>query len=292
LKPAPFAYGSPETVEEAIALLQRYDGEARVLAGGQSLVPMMNMRLARPAALIDLSRIAGIDVIAESDGHITVGAMTRQRAVERSELVARRQPLLRTATQQIGHPQIRNRGTVGGSLAHAHPASEYQAVAVALGASFTLRGPGGARVVPAEDFFVTYLTTALAPDEILTEVSWPVLPPRTGWSLVELARRHGDFAVAGVAATVTDDSAGRCVAAQVSLFGIGPVAVRAREAEGVLTDAAADAQTFARAAQAAADAIAQPPSDVHASGDYRRHAVAVLTRRALQEAAERARMAA
>jgi CO/xanthine dehydrogenase FAD-binding subunit len=253
---------------------------------------MMNMRLARPAALIDLNRVTGLDTIAEADGHITTGAMTRQRAVERSELIARRQPLLRAATQQIGHPQIRNRGTVGGSLAHAHPASEYQAVAVALGASFTLRGPAGVRALPAGEFFVTYLTTALAPDEILTAIAWPVLPPRTGWSIIELARRQGDFAVAGVAATITDDGAGRCTDARISLFGIAPVAVRAREAEGVLAGASLDSPTFARAGQAAADTIAQPPSDVHASGDYRRHAVAVLTQRALQAAAERTRVAA
>jgi carbon-monoxide dehydrogenase medium subunit len=285
MKPAPFEYAAPETVEEAVSLLQRYDGDARALAGGQSLVPMLNMRLARPAALIDLNRVAALDYIRETDGRIAIGAMTRQRTVERSHLVRARQPLLYLATQNVGHPQIRNRGTIGGSLAHAHPASEYQAAAIALGARFTLTGPSGARVMPAEEFFVTYLTTALESEEILTEVEWPDSPLNTGRALLEVARRHGDFAIAGVAATVTRDGAGRCAEARIALFGIGGTAIRARGAEQALAGATLADATFADAGAAAAAEIDEPPSDVHASGAYRRHVAGVLVRRALAEAA-------
>jgi carbon-monoxide dehydrogenase medium subunit len=287
MKPAPFAYAVPESIPEAIALLQHYDGEARVLAGGQSLVPLLNMRLARPAALIDLNRTAGLDGIAERNGAITIGAMTRQREIERSALVRSRQPLLDAATRNIGHPQIRNRGTMGGSLAHAHPASEYQAAAVALDAQFTITGASGTRTVPASGFFVTYLTTALAPDEILTEVVWPALPPATGCSLMEVARRHGDFAIAGVAATLTA-SGGGCHEARLALFGVGGTALRAREAEAAMAGASLDDHAYRHAAAAAYDEIDEPPSDVHGSGAYRRHLVRVLVERALREAALRA----
>jgi len=286
MKPAPFAYAVPESVAEAISLLRRYDGEARVLAGGQSLVPLLNMRLARPAALIDLNRTRELTGIRERDGSIEIGAMTRQRDIERSALVRERQPLLDAATRNIGHPQIRNRGTMGGSLAHAHPASEYQAAAVALGARFAVGGATGTRIVPAEEFFVTYLTTALEPDEVLTAVEWPTMAQGTGWSLLEVARRHGDFALAGVAATVAA-TGGRCGEARIALFGIAGTAVRARAAETAMAGATLDAASYGRAAEAAHDEIDEPPSDVHASGAYRRHLVRVLVERALREAAAR-----
>lgn len=292
MKPPPFEYGVAESVAEAIALLRRYDGEARVLAGGQSLVPLLNMRLARPAALIDLNRVRELDFVRRSGNEITIGAMTRQRTVERSNDVRGGNALLLAATQNIGHPQIRNRGTMGGSLAHAHPASEYQAAAVALDARFTLAGGSGSRTVGASEFFVTYLTTAIDPDEVLTEITWPTLAPGAGWSLIEVARRHGDFALAGVAATLTPDGRGRCGESRIALFGVGPTALRARGAERMLTGEALDDRAFEEAAQAAAREIDEPPSDVHASGEYRRHLVGVLTRRALREAASRAGVAA
>ncbi len=291
MKPPPFEYGVAESVGEAVALLQRYDGEARVLAGGQSLVPLLNMRLARPAALIDLNRVRELDFVRASGNTITIGAMTRQRSVERSPDVQRQNALLHAATQNIGHPQIRNRGTMGGSLAHAHPASEYQAAAVALDARFTLAGPSGTRSVDAAEFFVTYLTTAIEPDEVLTEIAWPALSPGAGWSLIEVARRHGDFALAGVAATLTPDARGRCAEARIALFGVGPTALRARGAERTLTGAALEGGVFDEAAVSAEREIDEPPSDVHASGEYRRHLVGVLTRRALREAAARAGVA-
>jgi carbon-monoxide dehydrogenase medium subunit len=292
MKPPPFEYFAPETVADATELLQRYDGEARVLAGGQSLVPLLNMRLARPAALVDLNRTTGLDYIRESDGALVVGAMTRQRSVERSEAVERVQPLVAAATAHIGHPQIRNRGTVGGSLSHAHPASELQAAAVALDARFTLTGPRGQRRLTADSFFLTYLTTAVEPDEILTEVAWPALPDGAGWSFQEVTRRHGDFALAGVAVVVVPDRAGRCAEARIALFGVAPTAVRARSAERALAGAALEQRAIEEVGRTAATDIDTPPSDVHASADYRRHLVGVLTRRALVEAATRARLAA
>ena len=181
MKPAPFAYADPRTVADAIALLEEHGMDAKVLAGGQSLVPLLNMRLARPALLVDINRIEGLDYIRESGGAIAIGAMTRQRAVERSALVREKLPLLHEAMTFIAHPQIRNRGTIGGSLAHADPAAELPAVALVLQAEFQIAGPGGTRTVAAQDFFVTYLTSCLEASEILTEVRFPPLPPGTGW---------------------------------------------------------------------------------------------------------------
>jgi len=202
MKPPPFEYEAPSTVEEVVALLQQHDGEAKIIAGGQSLMPLLNMRFARPSALIDLGRLTDLDYIREENGALAIGAMTTKRSIERSELVKSRQPLLHASTTWIAHPQIRNRGTVGGSMAQADPAAEYPAVALALDAEFVIVGPDGRRSVAASDFFVTYLTTALEENEVLTEIRVPVLPERTGWSIQELARRHGDFAMVGAVATL------------------------------------------------------------------------------------------
>ena len=292
MKPPVFDYAAPKTVDEAVALLQQYDGEAKILAGGQSLMPLLNMRLARPALLVDIARIAGLDAIREVDGALAIGAMTRQRAVEYSELVRSRFPLLHTAILNIAHPQNRNQGTVGGSLAHADPAAELPAMALAYDAEFRAVGPAGERRIKAADFFVTYLTTALEPTEVLTEVRFPALPPRTGWSFIELARRHGDFALTGVVARLATDGGGRCSAAQIVLFGVGTTPVRARAAEQVLIGETLSAPLFERAGQAASQEIEEPLSDVHASADYRRDLARVLTRRALAEAASRAAAAA
>jgi carbon-monoxide dehydrogenase medium subunit len=288
MKPARFDYVAPETAGEAVSLLNDYEGEAKILAGGQSLMPLMNMRLARPGLLVDLGRVAGLDYIRESGGGLAIGAMTTKRAVERSALVKSRQPLLHGATLWIAHPQIRNRGTVGGSMAQADPAAEYPAVALALDAEFRAAGPGGERSIPAEDFFVTYLTTALDENEVLTEVRVPALPERTGWSIQEVARRHGDFAMVGAAITVTLGGGGRCSDARVVLFGVGPTPLRARAAEQVVTGEAPGEAVFAEAGRKAGEELDEPLSDVHASAEYRRHLAEVLTRRGLAEAAGRA----
>jgi len=288
MKPPSFDYAAPKTVDDVIALLKQHEGDAKILAGGQSLMPLLNMRLARPALLVDLARVDGLDQIREIDGSLAIGAMTRQRAVEHSELVRSRYPLLHTAILNIAHPQNRNQGTVGGSLAHADPAAELPAIALAVDAEFHAVGPGGARRIKAADFFVTYLTTALEPTEVLTEVRFPALPPRTGWSFIELARRHGDFALTGVVARLATDAGGRCATAQIVLFGVGTTPVRARAAEQILVGEKPSAPLFEHAGQAAGQEIDEPLSDVHASADYRRDLARVLTRRALTEAASRA----
>jgi len=288
VKPAPLDHAAPTTVGEAVALLNDPEREAVALAGGQSLMPMLNLRLARPDLLVDLTRIEGLDHIRESGGWIEMGAMATKRAVERSSLVRERQPMWHEATLQIGHPQIRNRGTVGGSMAQADPAAEYPAAAVALGGEVKAVGPSGERTIPATEFFLGYLTTALAPGEILTEVRVPVLPPGRGWAFREVCRRHGDFAMAGTAVTVDLDASGRCTATRIALFGVGPVPSRAVEAEKIVDGEAPGEEVFERAGRAAAGAIDEPLADVHASADYRRNLAAVLTGRALAQAVTRA----
>ncbi len=292
MKPPRFEYIRAKSAADAASLLQQqHDGEARILAGGQSLVPMLNMRLARPGILIDLNGVSELDYVREDRDWLAIGAMTRQRTIERSTVVRSRQPLLHAATLLIGHPQIRNRGTVGGSLAHAHPASEYPAVAVALGAELRVTGPHGERVLKADDFLVTYMTTILDPAELLTEVRMPVLPPRTGWAFQEVARRNGDFALAGAAVTLTLDTRGRCTDARIAVFGATPKAIRALAAEHALTGEVLGEAVLAEAARKASAGLEDPLTDIHASADYRRHLVGVLTRRALTEAADRARQA-
>jgi carbon-monoxide dehydrogenase medium subunit len=288
MKPAQFEYHAPETVAEATSILARYDGEAKVLAGGQSLVPLLNMRLARPQALVDLNRVPDLADIRDDGDSITIGAMTRQRDVERSELVRREQPLLHEAVTLIAHPQIRNRGTIGGSLAHADPASELPAVALALDAEFRVSGPRGERTLTARDFFVTFLTTALEADEVLTSIRFPKPGRNTGTSVQEVARRHGDFALAGAAATVTLDGE-RCADARVALFGVGGTAVRASGAELVVRDAEVSDAALDGASDAARDELDEPLGDIHASSDFRRHLARTMVRRALATAVERAR---
>ena len=289
MKPAPFAYADPRTVEDAVALLAEHGVDVKAIAGGQSLMPLLNMRLARPSVVVDLNRVEGLDYIRQEDGWLTIGAMTRQRAIERSDLVQRAQPLLHAATRCIAHPQIRNRGTIGGSLAHADPAAEYPAVALLLDAELRIAGPSGARTVPARDFFVTYLTTALEPEELVTGVRVPVLPERTGWSFLEVSRRHGDFALAGAAATLTLSAGGECASARIVLFGVAPTPVRAEAAEALLTGERPGAVLFEEAGRLAGEGLDEALSDVHASAEYRRHLARVLTRRALTEADSRAK---
>jgi carbon-monoxide dehydrogenase medium subunit len=288
MKPAPFEYFDPRSVEEAVSLLREHGDDAKILAGGQSLMPLLNMRMARPEALIDLSKVTGLDYIRETDGVLAIGAMTSKRTVERSELVKSRQPLLHAATLLVAHPQIRNRGTVGGSMAQADPAAEYPAVALLLDAELRAAGPDGERTINAADFFVSYLTTALEPSEVLTEVRFPVLTDGTGWAFEEISRRHGDFAMAGAAVTLSVERAGRCREARIVLFGVGPTPVRARGAEQVAAGETLEAAILEAAGQKASEELDEPLSDVHASAEFRRHLAGVLTRRALTEAMARA----
>src|SRR2546430_134240 len=221
MKPAPFDYFSPGTVDEALALLAEHGDEAKPLAGGQSLIPAMNFRLARPAVLVDLNGISALAYVRAESGGVAMGAMTRQRTVERSDVVARAAPLLAEAMPSIAHPQIRNRGTVGGSIAHADPSAELPAVMLALEARFQARSATGERSIPAGEFFKGMLETALEPGELLVEIAVPPLPGRSGTAFVEMARRHGDYALVGVAAVVTLDSRGRCKAARLTLLSVG-----------------------------------------------------------------------
>lgn len=291
MKPPIFDYATPSSLAEACALLAQHDGEAKVLSGGQSLVPLLNMRLARPALLVDLARIPDLDFVrADGDG-FAIGGMTRQRTVELSPQIQAQHPLLHAGMLLIAHPQNRNQGTIGGSLAHADPAAELPALALALDATFQATGPTGERTIGAADFFLTYLTTSLEPTEILTTVRFPTLPRRTGWSILEVARRHGDFGLAGVVAIVALAPDGRIATARLVLFGVGATPIHAAAAEQLLTDQAGDPALFAAVGARAAADLDEPLTDVHASADYRRDLARVLTARALAEATTRARAA-
>ena len=286
MKPAKFDYHAPASVDEALALLTRYDGDAKVLAGGQSLVPLLNFRLSRPAALVDLNRIPALAYIRAHDGEVRLGAMTRQRTIEFSPVIAERVPLLTEATRWVGHLPIRSRGTIGGSLAHADPSAEYPTVLVALGGSVVARGPRGERVLAAGELFQSYLTTSLEADEILVEVRLPAMPAGAGYAFEELARRHGDFALVGIAAVVTRAGA-RCTMARLATAGAGPVPLRLRAAEEILErDGLGDAAIEAAARRATE--LVNPDADLHASADYRRHLTGVLTARAIKRALAKA----
>ncbi|MDE0027978.1 MAG: xanthine dehydrogenase family protein subunit M [Deltaproteobacteria bacterium] len=285
MKPASFEYYDPPTAMEAVALLGGLGEDARVLAGGQSLVPLMNFRLARPAHLVDLNHVTELDFVSVAGGELHIGAMTRQRTLERSEEAAAGWPLLREAAGFIGHVQIRNRGTVGGSLAHAFPSAELPVAMVTLDAGVVLQGEGGERTVAAEDFFLGTMTTALEPGELLREVRVPAVAAGSGASFQEVSRRYGDFALAGAAALVTLDRDGAVSGARLTLTGSAPI--RARDAEAaVLGEKPSDA-LFREAARRAVEGIDQE-SDMHASADYRRRTCAALARRALAQAARQA----
>ncbi|CAN5510088.1 xanthine dehydrogenase family protein subunit M [soil metagenome] len=290
MKPAPFLYFAPNSLDEALALLAQYGDEGKVLAGGQSLIPTMNFRLAQPAVLIDLNRIAELFYVrVQADYQLQIGAMTRQRTIERDPLIATHAPLLQATMPHIAHTQIRNRGTIGGSLAHADPAAELPAVALALNAQLCLRSQRGERWLAARDFYLGLFTTALAEDEILTEIVLPVLPPRTGWSIQEMARRHGDYALVGVAATLTLDQQGRCTQANLALLSVGEGPVQAQQAIKMLQGEHPTPALLAAAAETTAQIDIDPTADIHASVAFRRHLAQVLTRKALTEAFERAK---
>ena len=289
MKPPVFEYYRPATVEEALALLAEYP-DAKPLAGGQSLIPAMNFRLAAPAALVDLNALdalAGISAV--PGGAVRVGAMTRHHAVEQSALIAERAPLLAETMPFVAHPQIRNRGTMGGSLAHADPAAELPAVMVALEAGIVLRGPSAERRVPAEQFFTGLFATALQAGELVTAVELPAAAPRSGWAFEEMARRHGDYALVGVAVAATLDQAGRCAGARIALFSVGEGPVLAARAAALLQGRKPAVDAVREAARIAAQEEIDPPSDIHASAMYRRQLARVLTARALVRAFARAR---
>jgi len=287
VKPPRFDYHAPATLDEAVGLLARYGGDAKILAGGQSLMPMLNFRLTRPAALIDINRIAPLAYVREDNGTVSLGAMTRQRTIEFSPIVARRLPLLAEATRWVGHLPIRSRGTIGGSIAHADPSAEYPAVLTALDGAVVAQSPRGRRTLTAGELFETYLTTCLAADEVVVEVRLPAMPAGCGYAFEEFARRHGDFALVGIAAMIVRDGP-RCTMARLATAGAGPVPMRLREAEAILErDGLSDA-TIAAAATRAAELVT-PDADVHATAAYRRHLTGVLTARALRRAVDRAR---
>ncbi|MBV8166442.1 MAG: xanthine dehydrogenase family protein subunit M [Alphaproteobacteria bacterium] len=283
MKPPAFDYVTATSVAEAVALLAEQDG-AKLLAGGQSLVPMLNFRLLQPTRLVDINAIPGLAEIQPTpDGGVRIGAMTRHRTVETSALIAARFPVIAAAMTHVAHLAIRNRGTIGGSLSHGDPAAELPLMAVLLDAQLTVVGPKGERVIAAQDFFQGALTTALDDTEMLTEIVLPGLPPRTGWGFEEFARRHGDFAIAAAAATLTIDG-GRCMAARLALIGAGETVLRSPAAEAVLVGQTVTPDVIAAAADAA-QAAADPRADLQASADFRRHLVAVMSRRALTAAA-------
>jgi len=283
MKPAPFNLLRPRSVDEALALLQAHGDDAKVLAGGQSLVPLMNFRLAQPGNLIDLNGVRGLDQIQFNDHALSLGAMVRQRDVERSPAIAERLPILREAIEQIAHPAIRNRGTVGGSLVHADPSAELPLLAIALDATFHLRSARASRSVAARDFYQGYLITDIAADELLVEIDFNLPPANSGWCCAEIARRQGDFAIVAVA-VLLDRASDRSVSfARVALGGVGPAPLRVAAAEEVLLGQRPGSELFRRAGDAAEQAV-EPPADIHASSAYRRHLTAVLVRRALATA--------
>jgi len=290
MKPAPFEYFAPTSVDEALAHLVEFGYDAKVLAGGQSLIPMMNFRLAQPRVIVDINNIPELSFIrANGDGGLHIGAMARHNRVESASLVADRAPLIFEAMPHIATVQVRSRGTFGGSLAHADPSAELPAVCVALDGSFLLRSQRGERWIPANEFFVGLFTSVLEPDELLIEVKFPPLPARTGCALVEVARRSHDFALVGVTAVVSLDRNNTCQGARLVFFSVGEGPVEARQAGVMLENKELSAELIRAASETAAVQDIDPGSDIHASAAYRRHLAGVLARRALEQASDRAR---
>ncbi len=286
MKPAPFKYIAATSLEHALSLKAEHGDEAKFLAGGQSLMPTMNFRLARPAILIDLNEIEDLAGIRPSGAAIRVGALTRYRALERNAAFAQAFPLIGEALPHIAHPQIRNRGTLGGNLSHADPASEFPAIALALGARFHIRAAQRERWIEASDFFVGALTTDLQPDEILDEVELPLTNPRTGSCFMEIARRRGDFAIVGAAAMITLGDANQCSDVRLALCGVGETPIDASSTAAVLLGHA-PTEAAIRDVAASVQKIIDPGGNVHATADYQRHIAGVLTERALRTAHQR-----
>ena len=284
MKPPPFSYHSPSTVSEAVALLGRLEN-AKLLAGGQSLMPMLNMRFVLPDHVIDLNRVEGLSFIKDAGDAIEIGAMTRQRDLEFSDVIRRRLPLMHEAILQVGHRQTRNRGTIGGSLCHLDPSAELVTVAATMEATVTATGKNGRRDIRFAEFPVSYMTTAVEPDEILIQVRFPVWPENHGHAFIEFARRHGDFAIASAAALIEEDKSGRITRAAVTLGGVNALPVRVTDVERAITGQVASPDLFRAACEACRKVEAL--EDVHAPSSYRQHLAAVLSRRALEKAHSR-----
>jgi carbon-monoxide dehydrogenase medium subunit len=289
MKPTAFDYYAPESLQEVFELKAKYGEEAKPLAGGQSLIPTMNFRVSQPSILVDLNGVDELRFIKEDAGELRIGAMTTQTGVEQSELVSKLQPMISETIPYIAHPQIRNRGTFGGSLAHADPASELPTIALALNAKFRAVGSKGERWVDAQDFLITMFTVDLQPDEILTEIAFPAFPKNTGWSFQEVSRRHGDYAMAGVAAVVTLDGAGKCEQARLVYLNVGDKAIDAIKAASTLQGEEITEESMSAAAEIAGDEEIDPFGSVHATPEYQRHLSKVLTKRVLDEATQRAK---
>jgi len=288
MKPSPFEYHAPDSLEQALDLMSQHAGEGKILAGGQSLVPAMNFRVAQPGALIDLNRVGELSYIREAGDVMHVGAMTRERHLEFDPSIAKRIPLLTEATPFIAHPQIRNRGTIGGSIVNADPAAELPVLMLALNARLKAKNVSGERWIDAQDFFAGMFTTALEPDEILVEIELPFMPPRTGWSFMEVAPRAGDYALMGVAVLVTLDDAGKCGRARLVYLNAGDGPVDAKEAAKMLQGEKLNDTLIVSAAAVASEQEITPFGNMHASPEFQRHLANVLTTKALKQAMQRA----
>ena len=284
MKPPRFHYCAPDMLDEALSLLDKYGEDAKVLAGGQSLIPLLNMRLAGPAYVLDINHISELNYIETEDGYLAVGATVRQRQVERSPLVKEQHPLLVEVVQHIGHMQIRNRGTIAGSIAHADPAAELPALLTCLNGEVVAQSVHGERIIKADEFFTGYLSTALNPGEILTEVRFPWITPQSGWAFAEFARRSGDYALVGAAAVVTSSLDDHCISAHIAYLGIAGLPLRVREIENMLIETTFDEKVLDEASELARTFVSEDMEDVHATVDYRRALTAEITRRVLRMA--------
>lgn len=288
MKPAPFEYHVPESIDQALTLMHEHADAAKILAGGQSLVPAMNFRVVQPSMLIDLNRVRELDYVHEDGDCLRIGAMTRERTLEFDPRIAKRTPLLHEAAPNIAHPQIRNRGTIGGSIVNADPAAELPVLMLALDARLKARNVSAERWIDANDFFVGMFTTALQPDEILVEIEIPFLSPRTGWSFMEVAPRAGDYALMGVACSVTLDENGTCSRAKLVFLNAGDGPVDAKETVQSFVGAEVTDELIISAAEHASENEITPFGNVHTSPEFQRHLAKVLTKRALKQAIERA----
>ena len=288
MKPAPFEYYAPDSIEQAVDLFSQHSGDAKLLAGGQSLVPAMNFRVAQPSILIDLNRVSELSYIREEGNVIRVGSMARERHLEFDSSVEKRTPLLHEAVPFIAHPQIRNRGTIGGSIVHSDPAAELPVLMLALNARLKARNKTGERWIDAQDFFVGMFTTALEADEILVEIELPFMPSHTGWSFMEVALRAGDYAMMGVAALVTVDESGKCIRARLVYLNAGEGPIDAKEAAKQLQGESWNDTLIEEAAVTASEKEINPFGNMHASADFQRHLAKVLTKKTLRVALQRA----
>jgi len=284
MKPPRFQYCAPRLLDEALTLLDQHGEDIKVLAGGQSFVPLLNMRLAGPAYIVDINHISELHYIETEDGYLAIGAIARQRQIERSVLVQEKHPLLVEVIKHIGHMQIRNRGTVVGSIAHADPAAELPALLTCLNGEVLAQSIHGERVIKAEQFFTGYLTTALEPGEMLTEVRFPWILPQAGWSFMEFARRAGDYALVGAAAVLTPAPDDTCMSAHIAYLGAAGSPIRASTVEQMLVGTTLDQRALDAAAEAAREIVSEDMSDVHATVEYRRTLTAELTKRVLKAA--------